>query len=145
MGKGKPLGILADYFARIEYQNRGSPHLHIFLWILDAPTLFSKTASEITKYIDSVISTSLPSKENDPVLHALVKRLQIHHHTNSCKRGTSCRFGFPKSPTSNTKILSNVDTSIINPSCRGHFYETLRSKNDEYVNAYNPILLKMES
>jgi len=31
LGKGKPLGVIADYFARIEYQNRGSPHLHIFL------------------------------------------------------------------------------------------------------------------
>jgi len=51
---------------------------------------------------------------------------------------------FPKSPTSKTKILSNVD--ITNPSCRGHFNETLRSKKDEYVNAYNHILLKkMES
>jgi hypothetical protein len=25
-----PIGIISDFFARVEYQNRGSPHLHIF-------------------------------------------------------------------------------------------------------------------
>ena len=29
MGKEKPLGNIEDYFARIEYQNRRGPHLHI--------------------------------------------------------------------------------------------------------------------
>ena len=138
MGKEKPLRVIVDYFARIEYQNRGSPHLHIFLLVDNAPTLFHCSASEITKYIDSVISTTLPSKESDPILHSLVQRLQIHRHTNSCKRGNTYRFGFPKSPTTQTKLLSNVNIT----TSRGHFYETERSSNDIFVNAYNPILLK---
>lgn len=27
----KPLGKVLDYFARVEFQNRGSPHIHVFL------------------------------------------------------------------------------------------------------------------
>jgi len=140
MGKEKPLGNIEDYFARIEYQNRGSPHLHIFLWVTNAPTLISSTSAEITRYIDKVICTTLPSEENEPDLYTLVQRLQIHHHTNSCKRNNACRFGFPKSPSTETRLVSNVN--ITNPSNRGHFYNTKRSINDQYVNAYNPTLLK---
>ena len=38
-GKTKPLGKVNDFFARIEHRNGGSPHLHIFLWIEDAPAV----------------------------------------------------------------------------------------------------------
>lgn len=29
MGDKKPLGNVVDYFGRIEFQNRGSPHIHM--------------------------------------------------------------------------------------------------------------------
>lgn len=29
-GKQKPLGEVTDYFAFVEFQNRGSPHIHMF-------------------------------------------------------------------------------------------------------------------
>ena len=29
-GEQLPLGKVVDYFARVEFQNRGNPHLHIF-------------------------------------------------------------------------------------------------------------------
>lgn len=35
-GKSKPLGHVADYFIRVEFQMRGSPHLHMLFWILEA-------------------------------------------------------------------------------------------------------------
>jgi len=36
-GESKPLGEIEDYFWRIEFQARGSPHVHMMLWIKDAP------------------------------------------------------------------------------------------------------------
>lgn len=33
----QPLGMVRDYFARVEFQNRGSPHIHMFLWIDGVP------------------------------------------------------------------------------------------------------------
>ena len=134
----QPLGEVQDYFARVEYQNRGSPHLHIFLWIKGAPTFQTSTEAEITRYIDQVIKTRLPSKDNDTVLYHLVKKLQTHHHTWTCQRGPAlCRFGFPRTITTLTHILQNI-----NITTRGRFYETVRSKDDLYINAYNPKLLK---
>ena len=34
-----PLGQITDYFIQVEFQHRGSPHVHILLWIKDAPKL----------------------------------------------------------------------------------------------------------
>lgn len=33
----QPLGKITDYFARVEFQNRGSPHIHMFFWIENVP------------------------------------------------------------------------------------------------------------
>ena len=52
-GKTKPLGKLNDYFARIEHPNGGSPHLHIFLWIEDAPAVHQSSIRNLITY-DSV-------------------------------------------------------------------------------------------
>ncbi|MEW8545326.1 MAG: DUF6570 domain-containing protein [Candidatus Thiodiazotropha sp.] len=138
--KGSPIGQINDYFGRLEYQNRGSPHIHLFIWVNDAPSLEKSTASEIIHYIDKVISTSLPFENDDPGLHYLVKHLQTHHHTKCCQRHKTCRFGFPRPITPATKIISNNNFS--NPHHRGHFYETKRSATDQYINAFNPLLLK---
>ena len=57
-GPLKPFGIVSDYFARVEFQSRGSAHLHIFLRIKDAPTLLTADSEKsILQYIDSVISS----------------------------------------------------------------------------------------
>ena len=73
-------------------------------------------------------------------MHYLVKRLQIHKHTKSCTRNKVCRFGFPRPETEKTLILNNVD--ITDPYLRGRFYETKRTEQEQYVNAYNPYLLR---
>jgi len=33
MGEGRPSGTITDYFWRIEFQERGSPHIHMLLWV----------------------------------------------------------------------------------------------------------------
>ena len=32
-----PLGKLTDYYLKIEFKQRGSPHVHSLLWVQDAP------------------------------------------------------------------------------------------------------------
>ena len=145
-GKDNPLGLIIDWFARVEYQARGSPHMHIFLWIQGAPNLKNGSVTDIENYISSIISTTIPDQNTDPDLYQLVKRLQIHHHTNTCNRqgrsfkSGNCRFGFPYKPSKVTKLLSNVNYT--SPNSRSKFYETYRSDADTMVNAYNPYLLK---
>ena len=50
-GKTKPLGKLNDYFAKIEHRNGGSPHLHIFLWIEDAPAVHQSSIRNLITYM----------------------------------------------------------------------------------------------
>lgn len=141
-GPQPPFGHVIDHFARIEYQNRGSPHLHLFLWIDKAPNLISNSSNDIIQFIDSIIKSTIPSEDEDKELHDLVSRLQIHHHTLTCKkrRYSGCRFGFPQPTTSKTHLLQNVNCT--NPSNRGRFYETVRKENDIYVNPYNDVILR---
>ena len=136
----KIFGEVVDYFSRVEFQNRGSVHLHGFLWIKNSPDLNNDDHSTITDYIDKIISTELPDKGNEE-LYDLVTSLQCHHHTFTCKRGRRniCRFGFPHRPCSSTSILTNVNIT----QSRGRFYATKRSSESMYINSYNPTILKL--
>ena len=138
-GPNRPLGNVVDYFARIEFQTRGSPHMHVFLWIENAPNLLTATTSqEIISYIDNVISTTIPSADEQPTLHKLVTSLQTHSHRKYCKRQNRCRFHFPYPPCSNTRLITNIDTVPLNNK---KFYETKRTAKDSMVNAFNPLIL----
>ena len=37
MSNPAPLGKVADWFYRVEYQQRGSPDIHMLIWLEDAP------------------------------------------------------------------------------------------------------------
>ena len=41
-GDSKPIGEVVDFFWRVEFQQRGSPHLHSLWWVKDAPNLMAK-------------------------------------------------------------------------------------------------------
>ena len=47
-----PLGEVVDYFIRIEFQLRGSPHAHMLLWVRDPPDFNSDDG---IKYIAGVL------------------------------------------------------------------------------------------
>ena len=103
-GKSKPIGEVLDYKYRIEFQQRGSPHCHMLIWIKDAPSISENTPEEVTSFIDQYISCTLP--EDDDELCTLVKTLQTHRHSETCKKhGTNCRFCFPKPPINETTVL----------------------------------------
>ncbi|MCP4057419.1 MAG: AAA family ATPase, partial [Pseudoalteromonas sp.] len=140
--KSRVLGEIADYHARVEFQNRGSVHFHLFLWIPDAPSLYKgSSAAEIVKYIDRVICTrhcNDNNEEDDDELRELIK-LQVHNHTNSCRlKNNRCRHHFPRRVCSETKVLYTGQRS----SAIGNFYETKRDDGDEMVNAFNPEILR---
>ena len=104
----KPLGEIADYAIRIEFQARGSPHAHCVIWVKDAPEYGVDHDSKVCDFIDQYVSCKLPKE--DGKLRELVLLLQQHKHSSYCKRNKSCRFNFPKPPSSKTLIAkSNED------------------------------------
>ena len=75
-----PLGKIKYYVIRFEFQVRGSPHIHSFLWILNAPVLSKDTIDHYKEWVESNISARIPDPSKNPKLFELVKMYQLHRH-----------------------------------------------------------------
>lgn len=128
---------VVDFWWRVEFQLRGSPHVHMVVWCADTPKF---DTAEGIRLIDRVMSCC--SSTDDPSLNELVNRVQRHKHTDTCYKKSgqkNCRFGFPREVCSETRFLG-PDEAIANG---GRFCILRRQKGDEMVNNYNATLLKM--
>ncbi|XP_078345269.1 uncharacterized protein LOC144630776 [Oculina patagonica] len=92
-----PLGKIADWFYRVEFQQRGSPHIHMLLWIEGAPKFGKDSDEKVCYFVDKIISCSKPAGICE--LGELVSR-QEHKHSFTCKKKfqKQCRFNFPQPP-----------------------------------------------
>ena len=99
-----PVGKVKDWFYRVEYQQRGSPHIHMLIWLEGAPVFGVDKDEDVVAYIDSIITCRKP--DNNTELLDLVCR-QTHRHSHTCRkqRGKICRFNYPQPPMRSTKIL----------------------------------------
>ena len=91
--------------------------MHGVIWLqqedirpfLEADGTFNKET--ISKLIDEWISVSI--KTGDATLDNLVKDLNTHKHSKSCKKyGTECRFHFPRFPSDETLIAAPLPTDM---------------------------------
>ena len=69
-----PLGKTKYYAIRIEFQERGSPHLYSFIWIFNAPNIENEAA--YIEFIEKTINSQLPNHLSDPEFFGLVKNYQ---------------------------------------------------------------------
>ena len=101
-----PLGKVKYHAIRIEFQVRGSPHVHSLLWIIDAPVLSPDTLDEYVQFIDGIIKTCVPDVNKDPTLYDLVTTYQVHMHSKSCRKykNQMCRYNFGKFFTDRTIV-----------------------------------------
>ena len=53
MSKAKPIGKVKDYFYRVEFQQRGSPHTHCLFWIENAKAFPSLTIKQSAFFFPS--------------------------------------------------------------------------------------------
>ena len=93
------------YFYRVEFQHRGSPHIHGLAWIKDTPKFDVDSDGDVCSCVDKIISSSSNVPESD--LEFL--QLQKHKHSKTCRKKvkgqTVCRFGAPWPPMCDTEIL----------------------------------------
>ncbi|KAL1268546.1 hypothetical protein QQF64_033909 [Cirrhinus molitorella] len=107
LSPAQPTCEVEDYFYRVKFQARGSPHIHLMAWIKGAPEFENQSDQVVCDFIDRYITCQLPDPTTDPKLHKIVIKVQLHSrkHSKSCKKGNMlCRYGFPKLPTSKTTI-----------------------------------------
>ena len=77
------MGLLkkTQYYAiQVEFQVKRSPHIHSFIWILNASKLTKVNIDDYGKWIDSVIRSVLPGRNNELALFDFVNTYQIHRH-----------------------------------------------------------------
>ena len=106
-----PLGK-TKYALRVEFQERGSPHVHAFIWILNAPKIGNET--EYLAFIEKSISANLPHPVEQPELFELVKSYQIHSHSRSCwqYKKNKCRFSYGRFFTDRAIISKPLNSDI---------------------------------
>ena len=120
----QPIGKVCDYFYRVEFQQRGSPHIHMLVWVENAPTLETNSEEEIVQFVDQYLTCS---KDNEKTANLI--NLQSHKHSRTCrKKGKPiCRFGFPLPPLPRTMLLHPLEENV----------DKYKKKNAELQKAMN--------
>ena len=82
--------------------------------IVDAPK-----DSEVVEFIDKYITFGLPDATKYPEMSNLVRKVQTHHHSTTCrkKKGVACRYNAPWAPSNKTRIIHSeekIDETIVN-------------------------------
>lgn len=49
LSPAEPIGKVVDFFQRVEFQQRGSPHMHCLYWIENAPNIDSDGEEVVCK------------------------------------------------------------------------------------------------
>ena len=109
-----PLGKTKYYVIRVEFQVRGSPHIHSFLWMVNAPSLTKSNKEEYIEYVDNIIHAILPDEMEEPKLYNLVKTYQLHRHSKTCRKYKNqvCRFHFGKFFSKRTIVAEPLASDI---------------------------------
>ncbi|KAL6455400.1 hypothetical protein MHYP_G00361440 [Metynnis hypsauchen] len=106
MSEAQPIGKIIDYFYRVEFQQRGSPHTHCLFWVENSPQIDKDDDDDVVAFVDRYVTCKMPT-EDDKEMHETVSGVQQHskRHSKTCKKkGTTCRFNFPRPPSNRTFI-----------------------------------------
>ena len=112
--KANPIGKIVHYALRIEFQMRGSPHLHALIWTSDCPKLTHENKEEYIDFIDTRVQAYLPDKKTDSELFELVATYQKHSHSKTCRkyRNVPCRFNFGQFFTKRTIVAEPLPEEL---------------------------------
>ena len=116
LSPAQPIGKIKDYFYRVEFQQRGSPHVHCLFWVETAPRIDRESDSEVVSFIDRYITCDVPP-DSDAELQEIVNSVQRHSkkHSKTCrKKKTVCRFNFPRPPSSRTFVTKGGNSEDLN-------------------------------
>ncbi|XP_028418500.1 uncharacterized protein LOC114543885 [Dendronephthya gigantea] len=155
MSELAPLGKIKDWFYRVEYQQRGSPHIHMLIWLENAPVFGVDKDEDVVAYIDSIITCSKPEDDTellDLILYPLdgdisstvakaSKELwkEIKTKLNDFKEGKDITFDelVQELGVSERQYILAIRSSLNTPTI---FLK--RSPNELRINNYNPVCLR---
>ena len=133
-----PLGKVTYYAIRVEFQVRGSPHIHSFLWVLNAPVLDKNNVDSYVRFVDTIVKAYVPDINENAELHSLITTYQIHSHSKSCRKykNQNCRYHFGRFFTDRTIISLPLSDELTKEEkvTRLEQREILLNKVTEYIN-----------
>jgi len=128
-----PLGEVRYYAIRVEFQVRGSPHIHSLLWVRNAPILCSDNKEEYIAFVDNIIKCELPDEET------IVSTYQTHSHSKSCRKykNKNCRYSFGKFFTDHTIVAEPIPDNMSNEEKERKLKErkTILEKVKSYIDS----------
>ena len=77
----EPIGKVLDCFYRVEFQQRGSPHIHMLVWKENAPTLETNSEEETVQFVDQYLTCNTDNGNT-----ANLVGLQSHKHSRTCRK-----------------------------------------------------------
>ena len=122
-----PLGKTSSYAIRVEFQVRSSPHIHSFIWILNAPKLRKESKQEYMQWANSIIRTDMPDPVSEAKLFELVRNFEVHRHSKTCRkyRNNKCKFHFGKFFSFSTIVEEPLPNDICQKKLRFSYYRTV--------------------
>jgi hypothetical protein len=155
-----PIGKVTNYFWRIEFQNRGSPHVHSLWWVEGAPNPDTPEGlAQVPEFVARYIWATCPiwhplETDSGKQLRLLVcgdgetRGVQQHQHRDTCRKGLlqeghinrhPCRFRYPKPVSTETRLKMSSDIN----TRKSELYILERGAGDINVVPYNPTLLRL--
>ena len=78
--------FIATDQAIVEFQIRGSPHIHLFFWKVNAPTLTKDNKEEYIGFVENIIHVTLPHKTEQPELYKLITTYRCSRPEMFCEK-----------------------------------------------------------
>ena len=75
-----PLGRTKHYAVRIEFYVRSIVHIHLLLWVLDAPVLTTNNKQEKKGFLNSIFKQNFPDYQENLQVYQLEATCQIHSY-----------------------------------------------------------------
>ena len=108
------LGKIKYYAIRTEFQKGGSPRVHSFISILNAPNIENQAV--YMEFVEKTINAQLPGHLNNLELFTLEKTYQVYAHTRTCWKYSrnECHFPYGRYFTKKTIIAKPLDSKFSN-------------------------------
>ena len=127
----------------MEFQIRGSPHVHSFIWIKGAPKLTLHNVDEYINWLDNVVNACWPDPKVDSTLYELVKTYQIDRYSKTCRRykNDNCRFHFGRFFTDQKIVAKPLNSNLSDAKKeeilteRNNIMKTVSDYINEYLNS----------
>ena len=144
--KLNPIGEIVDFFYRVEFQQRGSPHVHMLIWIKDAPEYNVTNQEKVARFIDKHVTC----RRDDDISNLV--NYQTHRHARTCrKKGKAiCRFNFPLPPMPYTIVLDPLQDEDAKTIGNQNFQKVakllsdIKSDNSQEYSNFDNFLLKLD-